>query len=269
LTGNQFSNPRAGDKADRAVLMIDPFPDPVDCEKPYPAQDDLAGVIAGLATAFIDQARFRAEDLVLAQHEDVFSRFLIAPIRRSALGKPAEPFPLASGSLGAFGGFLSRAFREHDFQLGRLNCQRFLRKSFMLYAENPLFNCWSQNPTARVNEEYRKLDTDPEDRSRKRWFRSIIPTLEGTAKDPIPPPRWPAFSAAELEELRRQIGERADALVSRARALYAPGWLADWGAWLAWCGGRGVLLDWIIGKIEANLRERGLFLTPARSRRSR
>jgi hypothetical protein len=259
LSGNQFSNPRAGDKADRAVLMIDPFPDPVDCEKPYAAQDDLAGVIAGLATAFIDQARFKAEDLVLAQREDVFSRFLIAPIRRSALGKPAEPFPLASGSLGAFGGFLSRAFREHDFQLGRLNCQRFLQNSFMLYAENPLFNCWSQDSSAPVNRKYRALDVDPEERSRQRWFRNIIPTLEGTAKVPIDRPRWPELPAVELEELRRQIGQRADALVSRGRSLYAPGLLADWATWLAWHGVRGTLLDWISHKIEANLRERDLF----------
>ena len=50
---------------------------------------------------------------------------------------------LACGSVGGFGGFLSEDFRAHDFQLGRRNCQQFLRTTFALPDEeanrNPLF----------------------------------------------------------------------------------------------------------------------------------
>ena len=35
-----------------------------------------------------------------------------------------------------FGGFLDRRFRVHDYVLGRMNCQQFLRRSFSL----PLFD---------------------------------------------------------------------------------------------------------------------------------
>ncbi len=51
--------------------------------------------------------------------------------------------------LGAFGGFMHKPFREHDFALGRRNCQKFLRDQFIIpfdhdakeepLLENPLF----------------------------------------------------------------------------------------------------------------------------------
>ena len=43
---------------------------------------------------------------------------------------------LQCGSLGAFGGFFDKTFRQHDYQLGRRNCQQFLKKYFSLPAAN-------------------------------------------------------------------------------------------------------------------------------------
>lgn len=42
---------------------------------------------------------------------------------------------MAAESLGGFGGFLSRKFRRFDFQLGRRNCQKFLKDHFVLPLE--------------------------------------------------------------------------------------------------------------------------------------
>jgi len=42
---------------------------------------------------------------------------------------------IACGSLGGFGGFLDKEFRVHDFYLGRINCQSFLRRHFCIKSE--------------------------------------------------------------------------------------------------------------------------------------
>jgi hypothetical protein len=40
--------------------------------------------------------------------------------------------------MGAFGGFFERGFRAHDYELGRRNCQKFLKDSFVLPFDNPV-----------------------------------------------------------------------------------------------------------------------------------
>ena len=68
------------------------------------------------------------------------------PIGPSCVTKDAagneklERYGIASGLLGGFGGFVARAFRDHDFQLGRRNGQRFLQTTFALPADNPVIN---------------------------------------------------------------------------------------------------------------------------------
>jgi hypothetical protein len=53
-----------------------------------------------------------------------------------------QRYAIASGLLGGFGGFVARSFRDHDFQLGRRNCQWFLRSSFALPEANPIIKSW-------------------------------------------------------------------------------------------------------------------------------
>jgi hypothetical protein len=72
-----------------------------------------------------------------------FSRFVIAPSDSELVAKyqaaaiqEKEPTALQCGALGAFGGFFERKFRAHDYALGRRNCQKFLRDSFVLPADN-------------------------------------------------------------------------------------------------------------------------------------
>jgi hypothetical protein len=75
----------------------------------------------------------------MAGDEKVFSRFMLTPRRGELTGEEA----IVSGGLGAFIGFACPAFMRFDYLLGRQNCQQFLRETFMLSEENPLFRDWS------------------------------------------------------------------------------------------------------------------------------
>jgi len=118
-------------KADAATILIDPFPDAQDFKEKYEARLDLWTVIKGLLPAIMNQLRFKADELILAESTGVGSRYLISPKRQIPEDRKGQP-NLACGALGGFLGFIDRAFRHHDYQLGRLNCQRFLARHFYM-----------------------------------------------------------------------------------------------------------------------------------------
>ena len=89
-------------------------------------------MVKSLLPTLMTQARFRTDDLVKALDPNNYSRYLIAPHREDAATKMDARFRIACGALGGFGGFLDQSFRAHDYQLGRRNCQQFLRKTFGL-----------------------------------------------------------------------------------------------------------------------------------------
>jgi Patatin-like phospholipase len=132
--GAEIHNPQDGDKARKAVLLVDPFPNvPV---LPPPNSDlRLVATVNALLPTLIDQARFKPDELGPALNDRVYSRFVIAPV--SEIG--GNKLPIACGSLGGFGGFLHESFRRHDYLLGRRNAQAFLRWHFALPETNPLF----------------------------------------------------------------------------------------------------------------------------------
>jgi hypothetical protein len=135
LSGSALHNERNGDGADKAVLLIAPFPN----FAATPPQDDndlLANVLQRLLAALIDQARFKPEELQLAANETCFSRFMISPTRIGNGSAAAKQFPIACGVLSGFGGFLHESFRRHDYLLGRRNAQAFLRWNFGLPETN-------------------------------------------------------------------------------------------------------------------------------------
>lgn len=140
-------NPREGEQAHRAVVMVDPFPNAAALGADNSAADGLLSVAQGMFGALVNQARFKQEELELAESQTNYSRFMISPSRFDAAGQRIEP-AMASATLGGFGGFLSEEYRKHDFQLGRRNCQRFLQRYFSLPETNPLFRSW-QDTTAR------------------------------------------------------------------------------------------------------------------------
>jgi hypothetical protein len=133
LAGISGRNPRDGMKANRAVVLIDPFAGAAAMAAPVPLV--LPDLAQSLTTAVLQQTRYDTRDLLLAAYPDVYSRFMVTALRENRVGNDA----LATAGAGAFIGFACKDFRRHDYLLGRKNCQEFLRSQFILPQGNPVF----------------------------------------------------------------------------------------------------------------------------------
>lgn len=139
LAGGDGQNVRAADRAKRAMILVDPFPNHAAMPVSPKLEDlRLMKIIPAFLGTLVDQARFKPEELALAQDDRVFSRFAVVPSRKTP-GDSNPKFPIACAILGGFGGFLHHSFRRHDYLLGRRNAQAFLRWNFMLAKSNPIF----------------------------------------------------------------------------------------------------------------------------------
>lgn len=200
------SNPRNQQDADRMVVMIAPFPEPPTFLTNLPDIRDnrLVTMIKRLLPVLLQQARFQPEEAVLALRDDVASRWMIVP-RRYDAQKKLEPYAIACGALGGFGGFLDRRYREHDYALGRLNCQLFLANWFGLPATNPHFGknkvMLPQPVSGTINP-----NVPPNVQA------ALIP-LYGTAAQLVQVPPWPKISKAKFNAIMAAIETRADVLV--------------------------------------------------------
>ena len=190
--------PVNGTDARNAIVMVAPFPEPPEFPPEGSPSPAIPAIVRALFPALITQARFRASELAPAVDERDFSRFLVAPLRRIPSPQPRkkgeedplERYAIACGLLGGFGGFLDEKFRDHDFQLGRRNCQQFLRTSFHVKPDNPIVR-------GEVNDE---------------GFKPVIP-LVGTARKPIPLPVWPQMSEDDFDKLCEQVKTRTEAVI--------------------------------------------------------
>jgi hypothetical protein len=231
------SNPSEPDKADRAVIMISPFPELRPIRPEGKPALDIRSIFAALLPSLIDQARFKPGELVHAADEHYASRFLIGPSRtldvprkdidgapgRSADEKPEteeveQRYGIASGLLGGFGGFLSRDFRDHDFQLGRRNCQKFLRDTFALpEGEDNIIRAW---PTeAKSNSDFETQGPKGEK------YYTLIP-LFGTAKNEVVLRAWPQVDDDRLECVLKRIEQRFDVVAPKLIDENVRGFLA-------------------------------------------
>lgn len=230
LAGSDPCNPRGLGDVSRAVIMIDPFPDPGWCGKEKD-QDLAAGDVLTFARlmfgALTAQARFKPQEIALALDEDVYSRFLISP------SKGNNPWPgstMAAESLGGFGGFLSKKFRRFDFQLGRRNCQKFLKDHFALPLEGKTGVTDEDGNTfmtenlemVRNNSVFRNsvdFDTFSYKHSEEHRILPIIP-LCGEAIPPVPliPRETIRMTEDELKELRQPIIKRLTAVAGALSA---------------------------------------------------
>jgi hypothetical protein len=218
LAQGTASNPRDPTQADRAVIMIKPFP-----ELPQFSQDgecqktDMLSILPAMFSTLMEQSRFKVEELVAAVDENIRSRFLIGPSRiineAPFPGKAQTPVPasnaIACGLLGGFGGFLSREFRDFDYQLGRCNCQQFLRKSFLLPEANQVFGTWPKE--AATNPKFLWPN------SVGAQERCIIPLL-GACEDTLQPLDWPKMTQDNLDKVFDGFQGRADALIPAIKA---------------------------------------------------
>ncbi|MGH8631438.1 MAG: hypothetical protein ACREU7_11840, partial [Burkholderiales bacterium] len=212
LAGEAKQNPRPGETATRSVIMIDPFPNQVEYDDKWKSDPRLTRVAPALLSALKNQARFKPEELALAEDETVFSRFMIAPSRDGARGAE-DPPAMAAAILGGFGGFFHESFRRHDFQLGRRNCQAFLRWHYCLPETNPIH--------ADTPDEIRQLfhvrDRTPKGEGQPAIFRTesgkdikylpIIP-LVGTAAVEVALPQRPRGDAVDRDKLGKQVRQR-------------------------------------------------------------
>jgi hypothetical protein len=261
---------RQGPGATRAVIMIDPFPN----ANPYPTEytppASLPAIVAGMFVGLLDQARFQPSELAQADDPDVYSRFLIVPERRDEHDRE-QRYAIASGSLKGFGGFLARDFREHDFFLGRRNCQRFLRKHFALPypgpsepSRNRLFDGWTEAARRRHRivrskggEVRSGTETEADD---DEVLLPIIPLL-GTADHEVMPAPWPKFTADDCAALRPRIEGRVHALGQFAIKRHLTGvweFLPRENLLLLWDLIQGHITDYFMTTIEDDLRLRGL-----------
>lgn len=203
--------PCRDDQATRAVLMIDPFPSEEKDGAYEEIEARLGPLTARLYQALRNQSRFKTEELLNALDLSISSRFAIAPNRRDAQDEPVTP-ALASSTLGAFGGFLHHGFREHDYALGRRNCQYFLQRWFVLSEENPLFDQWdaAQRAAYYVRESAAEAGSSGGDGLRRNergeCLLPILPLRQGGRLQQED--QKPSWRAARLPpEREQQIGE--------------------------------------------------------------
>lgn len=198
-------------KIQSAVLTVAPFPAQASWEANYDATAASAvqKILVKLIDAMLAQSRFQGESLAHLVQDNDFSRFVIAPSSDSA---PQQP--LQCSTLSAFGGFFARGFREHDFLLGRRNCQKFLCDSFKLPESNAII----AHGLAEAGEDAPRLLTRwsrpapaNADDAQQRWI-PLIP-LFGTACDPQDEPKRETISEKQLQEISAQAVCRLQAIL--------------------------------------------------------
>jgi hypothetical protein len=213
--------PSALGEVDRAVIMVSPFPE----LKPIAPQglpaSNILGIFSALLPTLIDQARFKPSEIILAADRKHGSRYLIGPSRviddGTKNGKE-QVYGIASGLLGGFGGFAARTFRDHDYQLGRRNCQQFLRQAFALPAGNPIVVNWKEAGVDITKFHAIPRENDPE------TYYCIIP-LFGTAKAEVALPDWPLLLQARFDTLQTHIAKRFDDVTPKLVAQNVKGFL--------------------------------------------
>lgn len=248
-------NPREDDEARGAVLMVDPFPEGPE----FPPDDQEDATVLEVAKALLpilkNQARFKPDELAAALDDQVFSRWLIAPTR-SKTETQDETYAIATGVLGGFGGFLDEAFRAHDYQLGRRNCQQFLKKIFVVGDRNPLV--WDEDAN-KLKWPEMAFD-DPRfrywDEKKQKHFCSIIPVV-GDAEPEVPAPPWPRIDESRLARIDKRIEARAAYVVPKLLNFKSVSPVLNWALRQAWnLIGEERLLSYARGTIRADLIRR-------------
>lgn len=237
LCGVEGRNPRDPRLANRGVLLIDPFAGEVGISAPAP--NDLLAITSGVLNSLIQQTRYDTSDLLLAADPSVFSRFMISAQRDALTGAKA----IATGGLGAFIGFASRAFMRHDYLLGRANCQALLSNFLLLSPNNPVMqDCWSEDA----------LKWNSATLNGQQYVR-VIPLLDNVAvAEGLDP--WPK-GALDPSIYKSAIEQRWKAILgAELQGLW-------WGKLVGWFGGlvsEGQVAEFAVQKMNEALKEWGL-----------
>ncbi|WP_430613487.1 patatin-like phospholipase family protein [Flavobacterium sp. JP2137] len=121
-------------KEQYAVIMIDPFANKDQEQEDENPVADVITVAKGMFKALRNQVMFNRDGILDALSASNSSRFLIEPVRKSFQFDELLRIKndLATAPLFGFAGFIDQSFRQHDYELGRQNCQSFLRYYFVL-----------------------------------------------------------------------------------------------------------------------------------------
>lgn len=115
--------------ANCGVILVDPFPAfDTKIESQTDHDKGLRKFAMKLLGAMRSQLLFDAKNMVASYKKKDLNSFMIAPAKT---GSPPDK-ALACGGLGGFSGFINKHYREHDYHLGRRNCQQFLRYYFVV-----------------------------------------------------------------------------------------------------------------------------------------
>ena len=222
-------NPRDAAKADRAVVLVDPFAGRAELGRQ--TSGTLVDNLGSLVSTLTQQTRYNSRDVVLAADPNVFSRFMLAPRQDPNSKRPA----IASGGLAAFVGFTCPAFMRYDYMLGRQSCRDFLYKEFALAETNAkVFG----GPWTDEQKKAYAQGTQP-------GCLPIIP-LVGTARQPQDLDPWPA-GKLDPEDYRDAIEARFRAILKCATPQQL-GW--HLGAWLGGVVGDRLVADKVIDAIK-------------------
>ncbi|GAB4044115.1 patatin-like phospholipase domain-containing protein [Spirosoma litoris] len=214
----------ANNQTAASVLMIEPFPTIQNPPQIKPQPRLLLKTLIGqIYSTMRTQLRFKQGNLQQAVDQDLISKYIIAPTRLAGNRKVIGSQAIACGSLGGFGGFLTKAYRAHDFQLGRLNCQKFLREHFRIDADttNTIFTEGYADPESQNTFTYK---------SKGKYYWPIIPDIDpklirkpSSAKRPpsiAPPPEpIPDYPVRTVTELTDLLGRSRGALKERLFAI--------------------------------------------------
>ena len=220
--------PRHGAEAHSGVVMVDPFPSKPRTDYGQGAPSPILKSLLHLIPAIRNQTHFSRDILAVAADDNAYSRYLLTPVRYSANGVkvPSDQPQVAGGFLHAFGGAFDVALREHDYWLGRYNCQRFLQRHFALPADNlPVFGDYSQShDKIKRWEEAGYAHIDEKD---GKTYVSVIPVKnEIRSTENGLPPAWPKMSGERFDELGKEAWER---LKFVAGDLFADFGTSAWG----------------------------------------
>jgi hypothetical protein len=208
-----------------AVVMIDPFPDVIDRNNKYKAPDDLFSVVPAIIDTLHEQSKVKRADVVEAAERNYY-RGEIFP--RRWIGKDLkDEFPIGSGAVSAFGGFLDINFRHYDFFLGRDNARNYFRYYFSFeysphedpekHVVHPIHAAW----TDKMIETFKVTGKDG------KTYLPIIPDLNilnetksGQKRSPFEYSisSRPQFEPTSLFELRAHMEQRFEKILDVCKA---------------------------------------------------
>jgi predicted acylesterase/phospholipase RssA len=202
---------------ENTVIMIDPFPS-VEPGK-FDFSQSIPNIIGKTLSAMLSQMRAKPVTYKAAMAPQDASQYIITPSRKipDRQGKLQQVYgekAIACGNLAGFGGFMHKDFREHDYYLGRFNCEIFLRDYFTIPEDDLLLN-------PIFADGYKGVDLTRFRSGNDKKEIQIIPIFaekrKGDNKFPIPTftsgTNWPMVKEEDIDRFRHPIRNRVQKVI--------------------------------------------------------